>query len=202
MKNWLIGKDPDAGKDWRWEEKGTTENEMVGWHHRLNGHEFEHAPGVGDGQGNLACCNPWGRRVKQYWATKLNLLQEYPLFLFRVTCWCRLIIKMPWFILSNNWYAWNHCLSFPCFSAPFLPLAYSWDFLVPINIRIETEKIVVVSREDWGAKWVRELKGANFQLCKIVHWDVMNSKVYHSGVSQIHIYFLELSGCFWAISNL
>ena len=59
-KNWLIGKDPDAGQDWRWEEKGTTEDEMVGWHHRLTGHEFEEAPGVGDGQGSLACCSPWG----------------------------------------------------------------------------------------------------------------------------------------------
>ena len=58
-KNWLIGKDPDAGKDWRQEEKGMTEDEMVGWHHPLNGHEFEHAPGVGDGQGSLACCSPW-----------------------------------------------------------------------------------------------------------------------------------------------
>ena len=59
-KNWLIGKDPDAGKDTRWEEKGTTQDEMVGWHHRLNGHEFEQAPAVGDGQGSLACCSPWG----------------------------------------------------------------------------------------------------------------------------------------------
>ena len=58
-KNWLIGKDPDARKDWRWEEKGTTEDEMVGWHHWLNGHEFEQALGVGDGQGNQACCSPW-----------------------------------------------------------------------------------------------------------------------------------------------
>ena len=48
-KNWLIWKDPDAGKDWRWEEKGMTEDEIVEWHHRLNGHEFEQAPGVGDG---------------------------------------------------------------------------------------------------------------------------------------------------------
>ena len=61
-KNWLIGKDPDAGKDWRQEEKGTTEDEMVGWHHRLNGHEFEQASGIGDGQGSLACCSPWGRK--------------------------------------------------------------------------------------------------------------------------------------------
>ena len=59
-KNWLIGKDPDAGKDWRQEEKRTTEDEMVGWHHWLNGHEFEQAPGVGVGQGSLACCSLWG----------------------------------------------------------------------------------------------------------------------------------------------
>ena len=60
VKNWLTGKDPDAGKDWRQEEKGTTEDEMVGWHHRLDGHEFGQAPGVDDGQRNLACCSPWG----------------------------------------------------------------------------------------------------------------------------------------------
>ena len=59
-KNWLIGKDPGPGKDWRQEEKGTTEDEMVGWHHRLNRHEFEQVPGAGDGQGSLACCSPWG----------------------------------------------------------------------------------------------------------------------------------------------
>ena len=61
-KIWLIRKDPDAGKDWGQEEKGTTEDEMVGWHHQLNGHEFEQAPGVGDRQGGLACCGPWGHR--------------------------------------------------------------------------------------------------------------------------------------------
>ena len=60
VKNWLIWKDPDAGKDWRQEEKGMTEEEMVGWHHQLNGHEFEQAPGVGNGQENLTCCSPWG----------------------------------------------------------------------------------------------------------------------------------------------
>ena len=60
VKNWLIRKDPDAGKDWRQEEKGTTEDEMVGWHHWLNGDEFEQALGVGDGHGSLAWCSPWG----------------------------------------------------------------------------------------------------------------------------------------------
>ena len=59
VKNWLTGKDPDAGKDWRQEEKGTTEDEMVVWHHRLDGHEFEQALEVGDGQGSLVCCSPW-----------------------------------------------------------------------------------------------------------------------------------------------
>ena len=61
-KNWLTWKDPDAGKDWGQEEKGTTEDEMVGWHHQLNGHGFGWTPGVGDGQGGLACCSPWGRK--------------------------------------------------------------------------------------------------------------------------------------------
>ena len=60
QRSWLIWKDPSAGKDWRWEEKGTTEDEMVGWHPLPNGHEFEQAPGVGDGQGGLVCCSPWG----------------------------------------------------------------------------------------------------------------------------------------------
>ena len=55
-----LEKDPDAGKDWGQEEKGTTEDEMAGWHHRLNGREFEQAPGAGEGQGSLACCSPRG----------------------------------------------------------------------------------------------------------------------------------------------
>ena len=62
VKNWLLGKDPDAGKDWRQEEKGMTEDEMVGWHHRIDGHGFGWTPGVGDGQGGLACCSPWGHK--------------------------------------------------------------------------------------------------------------------------------------------
>ena len=68
-KNWLIGKDPDAGKGWRQEEKGMTEDDMVGRHHQLYGHEFEQAPGVGDGQGRLACCGPW--RCKESDTTEL-----------------------------------------------------------------------------------------------------------------------------------
>ena len=60
VKSQLIGKDPDPGKDWGQEEKGATEDEMVGWHHRRNGHEFEQTPGDSEGQGSLVCCSPWG----------------------------------------------------------------------------------------------------------------------------------------------
>ena len=60
--SWLIWKDPDAGRDWGREEKGTSEAEMVGGHHRLDGHEFEQAPGFGDGQGRLVCYSPWGHK--------------------------------------------------------------------------------------------------------------------------------------------
>ena len=61
-KNWLLGKDPDTGKDWRQGEKGTTEDEMVGWHHQLDGHQSEQTLTVGDGQGGLACCSPWSHK--------------------------------------------------------------------------------------------------------------------------------------------
>ena len=74
-KSWLIWKDPDAGKDWGQEEKGTTEDQMVGWHHRLIGHDFEWTPVVGDGQGALACCFSWGHRVGHDWVTELNWMR-------------------------------------------------------------------------------------------------------------------------------
>ena len=80
----LIWKDPGAGKDWRREEKGTTENEMAGWHHRLNGHEFEWTPGVGDGQGGLVCCSPWGRKESDMteWLNWTDLLSEHSVFTY------------------------------------------------------------------------------------------------------------------------
>ena len=62
VKNWLTRKDPDTGKDWRQEEKGSTEYKMVQWHHLLNGHEFEQLPEDGEGQGSLACCSPYGHK--------------------------------------------------------------------------------------------------------------------------------------------
>ena len=85
VKNWLIGKDPDAAKDWRQEEKGITEDETVGWHHWLDGHEFEQALGLGDGQGGLACCSPWGRKESdttewRNWTECYHLLRSISLW--------------------------------------------------------------------------------------------------------------------------
>ena len=78
-KSWLIGKDSDAGRDWGQEEKRTTEDEMAGCHHRLNGHGFEWTPGVGDGQGGLACCDSWGCKESDT-TEQLNWTELYSVF--------------------------------------------------------------------------------------------------------------------------
>ena len=78
VKSWLTGKDPDAGRDWGQEEKGTTEDEMTGWHHWLDGHEFEWTPGVSDGQGGLACCDSWGHKESDT-TERLNWTESDPI---------------------------------------------------------------------------------------------------------------------------
>ena len=114
-KNWLTGKDTDAGKDWRREEKGTTEEEMVGWHHRLNGHEFEQAPEVGDGQGGLSCCSSWGHKelntterlnwTERVWMQVHLMPKSSRLSLLRnITVTCDL--KQ-----SKEWKGWDVCIS-------------------------------------------------------------------------------------------
>ena len=118
LKNWLTGKDPDAGKDWRQEEKGTTEDEMVGWRHRLNEHEFKQTPGVGDGQGGLACCDSWCRRVGHDWTTELN---------WKIDPWVQ--------VLSDSFihYYFPISLSFNCISSLYWSLPRSIrrkDFLL------------------------------------------------------------------------
>ena len=79
-KKWLIGKDPDAGKNWKQEEKGITEDEMIGWHHQLDEHEFEQAPGDGYGQGSLMCCSPWGRKESEM-TEQLNWTEPWSILL-------------------------------------------------------------------------------------------------------------------------
>ena len=78
-KNWLLRKDPDAGQNWRQEEKGTTEDEMAGWHHWLDGRESEWTLGVGDGQGGLAWCDSWGRKELDMTERKLNWTENLKL---------------------------------------------------------------------------------------------------------------------------
>ena len=85
-KSRLIGKDPDAGKDWRQEEKGMTEAEMVRWHHQLNRHEFEQALGDSEGQGSLMCCNPWHRKDQSDTTERLNNSAYFALFFYWVVC--------------------------------------------------------------------------------------------------------------------
>ena len=90
-KSWLIGKDPDAGRDWGQEEKGMTEDEMAGWHHRLDAYEFGWTLGIGDGQGGLACCDSWGRTESDT-TEQLNWTES--LFSYRA-CICTLWV---WFL--------------------------------------------------------------------------------------------------------
>ena len=88
VRTWLIGKDPDAGKDWRQEEKGPTEDEMAGWHHWLDGFEFEQSLGVGNGQGSLMCCSPWGHKESDTtkWLNWTDLFKEFT-SKYAVTIW-------------------------------------------------------------------------------------------------------------------
>jgi len=94
VKNWLIGKDSDAEKDWRQEEKETTEDEMVRWHHWLDGHEFEQAPEVGDGQGSLACCSTWTTKSRTQLSdwTELELVRK-PVYHMGIPFWLLLFIS-------------------------------------------------------------------------------------------------------------
>ena len=99
-KNWLTGKDTDTGKDWRQKEKRVTEDEMGGWHHCLSGHESEQTRGDSKGQGSLACCSPWGHRVRHEWATE----QPPPQVLGTKCWWCLLKMHMLTSVLPLQWY--------------------------------------------------------------------------------------------------
>ena len=130
-KSWLIWKDPDAGKDWGQEEKGTTEDEMVGWHHRFDGHGFGWTLGVGDGQEGLACCGSWGRKEldtteRLNWTelikdNRQNLLTEHIFQIWKMTkeCFPQLSFFLPFFevcVFSSLlclffvfWFSFNLC---------------------------------------------------------------------------------------------
>ncbi len=112
VKSWLIGKDSDAGRDWGQEEKGTTEDEMAGWHHQLDGCEFEWTPGVGDGQGGLVCCDSWGRKESDTterlnWTelnhgVKLSLVWSFSLWFFWETSILFFMVAVPIYIPTHS----------------------------------------------------------------------------------------------------
>jgi len=100
-KSWLIGKDPDDGKDWGQEERGMTEDEMIGWHYRLNGHGFGWTPGVGDGQGDLACWDSWSHKVLDA-TERLNWTDDVSCdFLWILTGWESLLIFLVYLVFLS-----------------------------------------------------------------------------------------------------
>ena len=124
-KSWLIGKDSDAGKDWRREEKGMTEDEMVGWHHWVNWHEFEWTLGVGDGQGSLACCIHGVAKSQ----TRLSDWTELNWMPFRfIHIVARSIISIFWWLSHTPLCVWHICLSIDT-SHVFYPFLCSWTLI-------------------------------------------------------------------------
>ena len=130
VKNWLTGKDLDAGRDWRQEEEGTTEDEVVGWHHQLNGREFEQTLGVGDGQGSLACCSPWGHKELDLtewlnWTADSHKKQMSPLVI--------LVVFFFFFLVWEDARTWAHKVSWKYLAIwrPVLPVSQSTEGLIP-----------------------------------------------------------------------
>ena len=115
VKSWLIGKDTDAGRDWGQEEKGTTEDEMAGWHHQLNGHESEWTPGVSDGQGGLVCCDLWVAKSRTWLSdwTELNwteyLLNPLPSLLYLPLLLLFFLSFLMQFVLFCFVFGWAAC---------------------------------------------------------------------------------------------
>ena len=105
VKSWLTGRDPVAGQDWRWEEKGMTEGEIFGWHHWLDGHEFEQALGDGERQRSLECCSPWGHKELDT-PERLNNSNHMKLL------WLCTVLRLV-FYFSNNFDKWHFRYSPP-----------------------------------------------------------------------------------------
>ena len=146
-KNWLIRKDLDAAQEWRQEEKGTTEDEMVGWHHWLDGQEFEQAPGAGNGHRSLACCSPWGRKESDKteglnW-TELNWCRES----MRRCIFCSSEVK--WHLTSSSLFSLMmsfHWLDTGLFFFPSYPRAMLPTPPTPISINSHQPGFATVVR--------------------------------------------------------
>ena len=137
-KSWLIGKDSDAGRDWGQDEKGMTEDEMAGWHHWLDGHESEWAPGVGDGQGGLVCCDSWGRKESDttewlIWSDLIIIANVY--FASCNTSFITLLLSLRSMLLvsSNRWENWG-LQTLGCLSRIFLLMNIRGGFAATLAI--------------------------------------------------------------------
>ena len=135
MKSWLIAKDLDVGKDWRQEEKGMTEDEMVGWHHRLDGHGFEQIPADGEGQGRLECCSSWGR--KEWDTTGWLNNNNYPIHIKIFPVASKMSFIAVWFSLepgSKQRSAYWCCVSLSLSLQQSLSLfCYGFDFWTALS---------------------------------------------------------------------
>ena len=140
VKSRLIGKDFDAGKGWRKEEKGTMEDEMFGWHHRLNGHEFEPALGDGDGQGSLVCCSPWGCKELDV-TEELNNNNIYNKIMQFATTW----IGPENILLSEVSQPKND---------KYYDIFYKWNLkIIQKNIYTKQKESHVCRKQTWLATW-------------------------------------------------
>ena len=126
-KSWLIGKDSDAGRDWGQEEKGTTEDEMSGWHHWLDGHEFEWTPGDGDGQGGLACCDSWGCKESDT-SERLNWTEQEQL-------WSGIVWRLPLICQGLGWHDLKADLSQDCWPETMHGFLCALGFLIALQLQ-------------------------------------------------------------------
>ena len=190
VKNWLIWKDPDAGKDWRWEEKGVTEDEMVGWHHWLDGYEFQQAPGVGDGQGSLECCSPWGRKESDT-TERLNWteLKVWTLSTTRVPLltWRTLSLKLPQFCYSgSDWFGKDLQCSPYLLPSTKSSLLWLFDLIVPwFHTHQETSTVFQIT-----AWW----------LCILIFLRL--SRFFCPDIPQLVVPFTLICALVWTINHL
>ena len=156
MESQYIGRDPDIGKDWGQEEKGATKDEMVGWHHWLNGHEFEQALGDGEGQGGLACCSPWGHKESDTteWLSNNNLEEvtfEIDFLLLLLFLFLQLVHSMHLFfhfyIIIGHLLLSKHCAKHNCNVGHILITLFHLSYLnKPMNNRLVPNRKRSMSR--------------------------------------------------------
>ena len=185
-RRWLIGKDSDAWKDWRQEEKGTTEDEMVGWHHRLDGYQFEQASGVGEGQGSLACYSPWGRkeldmteRLNWTWCRKNHISDLlYVKNLFCIEEW----ILHLWMTLKRHILViWKNCFSELFISyfhvSSFMKCSWislynssKWHLLISLPTSVE-KSLILENCQVHSDRWALILSLAAINIVSTLPWN-------------------------------